>query len=46
MRNDVELKSGERKLWVAPQLLVIKAGSAESGNGTIPDGGPPNSARS
>ena len=47
MRNDTELKNDGRKLWVAPELLVIKAGSAEAGGQqNIPDGGPPGSARS
>lgn len=46
MRNDTGLKNG-RKLWVAPKLQVIKAGSAEQGGAqNIPDGGPPGNARS
>lgn len=45
--KDTELKNGGRKLWVAPKLLVIRAGSAEAGGtNNIPDGGPPGSSRS
>lgn len=46
MRNDT-VKNDGRKLWVAPKLQVIKAGSAEQGGSqNIPDGGPPASPRS
>ena len=47
MRNDTGLKNDGRKLWIAPKLQVIKAGSAENGRPAgIPDGGPPGTARS
>ena len=47
MRNDTELKNEGRKLWVAPELLVMKAGAAEQGGAqNIPDGGPTTSPRS
>lgn len=35
-----------RKAWAAPELRRLRAGSAESGSGTIPDGGSPASPRS
>ena len=46
MRNENEIKSDQRKAWVAPEFVVLRAGSAEAGNGNIPDGGGPGNSRS
>lgn len=35
-----------KKVWVAPDYRRISAGSAEGGNGTFGDGGPPGANRS
>ena len=47
MRNEIEMKKDGRKVWVAPTLVVLSAGSAEQGGSqNIPDGGPTSSPRS
>lgn len=47
MRENIELKNEGRKAWVSPELVVLSAGSAESGGSqNIPDGGPTSSPRS
>lgn len=46
MRNEINGKNASRLTWVAPKLVTLSAGSAEAGNGTIPDGGAPGSSRS
>lgn len=47
MRKDNELNKDGRKVWVAPELSVLSAGSAEQGGANnIPDGGPTGSPRS
>ena len=47
MRNETGFKNDGRKVWIAPKLQVIKAGSAEQGGvQNIPDGGPTSSPRS
>ncbi len=35
-----------RKAWQAPELRRLRAGSAEQGTGSVPDGGAPGNARS
>jgi hypothetical protein len=43
MANKIELRSEERKAWIAPELRLLRAGAAEAGGGeVIPDGGDPN----
>ena len=36
----------DRKVWQAPELKRLTAGSAEAGTGSVPDGGAPGNARS
>ena len=42
--NKIETEG--RKAWLAPELRRLRAGAAEFGTGTIPDGGGPGNARS
>ena len=36
----------ERKVWSAPEVKRLRAGSAEAGTNATPDGGPAGNARS
>ena len=44
--SNFEYRTEERKTWVAPEVRQLRAGSAEAGSGTVPDGGPPAAPRS
>ena len=44
--SNFEYRDEGRKAWIAPEIRQLRAGSAEAGSGTIPDGGPPASPRS
>lgn len=46
MANTTIDKKDERKAWISPELQRIDAGSAEGGQGTVPDGGGPGASRS
>ena len=46
MANKTEMKKEGRKAWTAPELRRLRAGSAEQGTASFPDGGGPGNARS
>jgi len=46
MQRETEVMKQERKTWETPELRRLSAGSAESGDGTVGDGGGPGSSRS
>lgn len=46
MADKNEFKGAERMAWSAPEFRRMRAGAAEVGQGTIPDGGNTSQPRS